>query len=311
MIYIFMWNSEFLVKDATMKWKNQFISKYGDFNLVHIKEPENMTKSSLALNMFSASFLWEKKLIIIDLENNILEEDLTEFFLNSFDKIPENNIVLFSFPNPDKRTKFYKELEKAGEVKRFDIDDNNKFFTLINSRYNWKISINAISLLLRYKANNLNKTIQEIEKLSILYPFIDEKEVKENIVPELEESIFQVIDDILNLRIIDAINKINILNNDTNIYVTYNSLLSNLRVNLFITKLKKDWIPSNEIAKVLDLWNRAFIVNKNYKISSQKLQDLFVRLVNIDKKMKTWNMIWTEDTDFLLEVEKVLLVVWG
>jgi hypothetical protein len=82
-------------------------------------------------------------------------------------------------------------------------------------------------------------------------------------------------------------------------------------VNLFITKLKKDWIPSNEIAKVLDLWNRAFIVNKNYKISSQKLQDLFVRLVNIDKKMKTWNMIWTEDTDFLLEVEKVLLVVWG
>jgi DNA polymerase III delta subunit len=86
----------------------------------------------------------------------------------------------------------------------------------------------------------LNKTIQEIEKLSILYPFIDEKEVKENIVPELEESIFQVIDDILNLRIIDAINKINILNNDTNIYVTYNSLLSNLRVNLFITKLKKD-----------------------------------------------------------------------
>ncbi|MDR2640691.1 MAG: hypothetical protein LBC61_05270 [Candidatus Peribacteria bacterium] len=86
----------------------------------------------------------------------------------------------------------------------------------------------------------MNKTIQEIEKLSILYPFIDEKEVKENIVPELEESIFQVIDDILNLRIIDAINKINILNNDTNIYVTYNSLLSNLRVNLFITKLKKD-----------------------------------------------------------------------
>lgn len=308
MIYFFTWNSEFLLREAVLKWKNQFISKYGDFNFAHIKEPENMTKDFLALNMLSSAFMWDTKFVIIELENDNLDEELSEFFVKNLQKIPENNIVLFAFTNPDKRSKLYKELEKIWEIKRFDLE-HNKIFSVINSKYNWKIWISAISLLLRYKANNLNKIIQEIEKLSILYPFIDEKEVRENIIPELEESIFQVIDDILNLRIVDSINKINIIINEVKIYGFYNNLLSNLRVNLFVAKLKKDGISANEIKKILNLWNRAFLADKNYRISYEKLQNLFTKLVNIDKKMKTWNIIWSEDLDFLFEIQRVLLKI--
>jgi DNA polymerase III delta subunit len=64
--------------------------------------------------------------------------------------------------------------------------------------------------------------------------------VEENIFPELEENIFQIIDDILSLKIKEAINKIRITTYEENIYLIYNSLLANLRVNLFILKLKKD-----------------------------------------------------------------------
>jgi DNA polymerase III delta subunit len=100
---------------------------------------------------------------------------------------------------------------------------------------------------LRYKANSLEKIVNEIEKLSILYSFIDEKEVRENIVPELEESIFQVIDDILNERIPQAIEKIVTITNEINIYAFYNNLLANLRVNVFIMKLKKEGKNAFEI----------------------------------------------------------------
>jgi hypothetical protein len=41
-----------------------------------------------------------------------LDEELSEFFVKNLQKIPENNIVLFAFTNPDKRSKLYKELEK-------------------------------------------------------------------------------------------------------------------------------------------------------------------------------------------------------
>ncbi|MDR3150957.1 MAG: hypothetical protein LBU14_05230 [Candidatus Peribacteria bacterium] len=74
----------------------------------------------------------------------------------------------------------------------------------------------------------------------IIYQFIDEKEIVENIFPELEESVFQIIDEILNLKIINAIEKIKNLTNEINIYAFYNNLLANLRANIFILKLKKE-----------------------------------------------------------------------
>ncbi|MDR1987528.1 MAG: hypothetical protein LBQ24_01875 [Candidatus Peribacteria bacterium] len=57
----------------------------------------------------------------------------------------------------------------------------------------------------------------------------------------------------MNLRIVDSINKINIIINEVKIYGFYNNLLSNLRVNLFVAKLKKDGISANEIKKILNL----------------------------------------------------------
>jgi hypothetical protein len=85
-------------------------------------------------------------------------------------------------------------------------------------------------------------------------------------------------------------------------------LLANLRVSVFIMKLKKEGKNSVEIWNILALWNRSFLVNKNYKILPDKLEKLFIGLVDLDKKMKTWNMIWTEDNDFLVELENVLLL---
>jgi hypothetical protein len=84
-------------------------------------------------------------------------------------------------------------------------------------------------------------------------------------------------------------------------------LLANLRVNVFIMKLKKEGKNAFEIWNILALWNRSFLVNKNYKIFPENLEKLFIRLVDLDKKMKTWNMLWTEDNDFLVELENMLL----
>jgi len=81
--------------------------------------------------------------------------------------------------------------------------------------------------------------VSEIDKLLIIYQKIDSKEITQNILPELEESIFQVIDDILNKNTNQAIVKIDTILNDTNIYAFYNNLLANLRTNMYIYKFKK------------------------------------------------------------------------
>jgi DNA polymerase III delta subunit len=99
----------------------------------------------------------------------------------------------------------------------------------------------------------MSKINSEIEKLLILYTHIDKKEIIENIAPELEESVFQVIDDILNLDIYNAIKKIDIILGDTNIYAFYNNIIANLRTSIYILKLKKIQIPSSQISEILNL----------------------------------------------------------
>jgi hypothetical protein len=69
----------------------------------------------------------------------------------------------------------------------------------------------------------------------------------------LEESIFQIINLVLNKQIPEAVDKINIILNETNIFAFYNNLLSNLRTSLFILELKQEKKTQSEISKILDL----------------------------------------------------------
>jgi len=69
-------------------WKDIFIKKYGDFNLVHIKDIYEISKINLAESITSMSFLAEKKLIIIDYKakekkenENINDENLDEYII--------------------------------------------------------------------------------------------------------------------------------------------------------------------------------------------------------------------------------------
>jgi len=312
MIYLFTWDSLYLVREKTLSWKKAYIWKYGDFNLVHFKNLKEVENNLLSQELLSWWFMWEKKLIIINdfpLKTSDKNPDLNEkqdFLESLLDNIPENNIVIFSTSNPDKRSKFYKKIKKIAikieefnNLKEFDI--NKK----IKEKYNNKISNSARNLIIKYKSWNFEKIIWEIEKLLINSDFIDDKLINNNIFPELEESIFQIIDDIINLDIESAFYKINNILTQINIYLFYNLLIWNLRPIVFILILrsKKIW----NISWTLDLKKRAFLANKNFKISFNKINSLYIWLINIDKKMKSWKMIWTEEYILRYEIEKEIL----
>jgi len=306
MLYFFTWNSDYLVRAQVKVWKERFISKFWDFNMIHIKNIESVDTNFLIENISSTSFLSEKKLVIIDLYEKV-SEDKQQFIINILNKIPEENIILFNSINPDKRTKFYKELKKQSELKEFNTKDDSDLHWAISSKYWNKITNSWINTIIKYKSGNLNKIVSEIDKLLIIYQRIDSKEITENILPELEESIFQVIDDILNKNTNQAIVKIDTILNDTNIYAFYNNLIANIRTNIYILKLKKLGKSSPEIWTTLNLWNRTFLINKNYKIKYWELEKLYTKLINIDKKMKSWMLNWTEEEDFRFELERILI----
>ncbi len=304
MIYFFTWNSSSLVNEQVKAWRDKFVSKFWDFNLVNIKDLSDVDDNFLIENITSTSFLSEKKLIIIFF-NKEIKEDKQNTILHILDKVPDDNIVLFHSSDIDKRGKLFKELKKVSDFKEFNIKNDFDIEWIIKQKYNWKISPSAIKTIIRYKSANLDKIKSELDKLLINYDYINDKEITNNIAPELEESIFQVVDDILNKNYIAAIDKIKTILNDTNIYALYNNLLANLRTSIYILKLKSS--NNSNITEALNLWNRWFLVNKNYKISYNEAKQIYINLVNLDKKMKSWKLTWTQDEDMLFEVEKVLI----
>lgn len=310
MIYHFTGNSHYLVMNQVNAWKEKFIEKYGDFNLVKISNLWDVDNNFLVENITAMSFFQEKKLILIELDLSSKDTKIVEkveFIVDISKNLPEENILLFYSVNPDKRSKSFKSINAISDVKEFSSTDQNDTFHILNQRFSWIIQADALRLLIRYKSNNIEKVASEIEKLNILYDNIDEKIIKENIFPELEENIFQLIDDILNKNFIAARIKLNFILNDTNIYSLYNGVIANLRTNIFILELKKNKNTQTEITDILKLWNKKFLINKNFSLSYSELKNLYIQLVSLDKKMKSWKLIGTEESDFKLEFENILL----
>ncbi len=314
MIYLFTWNNDFLIREKTRKWKNLFIEKHWDFNLVHIKNIEEVDGNFLSENLLAQSFFAWKKLIIIDgvpASASSKSKDLAskqEILMKLIDKVPDDNIVLFSSSSPDKRSKFYKYLIKIADKKEeFNTASDDDVVSHLSRTYNGQASRGAINTLVRYKWGNMEKSMRELEKLLITQDFIEEMSIKQHISPELEESIFTLIDNLMNLRSKDLFEWIETILENTNMYLFYNSLLANLRVNMYIYHLKDMWISDMRIGNILNLWRRSFLVGKRYKIKFDKLNKLYINLINLDKKMKSWKMIENDDNAFKTELQTILL----
>ncbi len=311
MFYVFTWTSEYEVRLETQKWKKLFTQKHGDFNLTHIRDFASIERDFIAESLLSNSLFASKKLIIIDIDTTQRKSaDLDskyEFLLKNIQNTSQDTIVLISFPKPDKRSKIYKWLIKVAEkVQVYDEKKAQDLLYDLQRIYSKTVSKSALDMLVRYKSWNHAKIVSEIEKLSILYDYIDTKQIQQNISPELEESIFVLIDNILNKNTKQVFENLRIIANDSNMYLLYNSLLANIRTTFYIELLKSKKIPSFTIKTELSLWNRWFLVDKSYRMNFESISGLYRELISLDRKMKTGKMIGSEEKDFLFEIEGVV-----
>ncbi len=312
MLYIFTWDSSYLINKEISNWKKIFIKKHNEMNLFHIKEINDIDMDFLSsLLEWSSLFGWIK-LVIIDLLD-FSENIFSNYLENNYKNIWENNILVLNSKNFDKKSNIYNIVKQNWKIMEFNLWKD--LVSLIKKSYSNQISNQAINTIIKYKWENIEKIFNEIEKLSILYDFIEEKHIIDNIIPEFEESIFTFINYLLDLNIKKNIELLNIILNQTNIYQLYNSLLSNIRVLVYIFLLKEKKVNNTLINSYLELWNRSFLINKFYNIKFQELKNFYLWLISLDKKMKTWKLLWSGydlwnlDEIFKSEIEKLIFKI--
>jgi DNA polymerase III delta subunit len=194
--------------------------------LTHIQNIEELDKNALSENLLASSFLSEKKMVIIDNIEKVEKDDSKkEFLMSILDKIPENNIIVFSSNSLQERSLLYKKIKELGEIKRFDIKNTYETRLFIEKKYKSKIDSNAIDKIIAYKSNNLSKIVNELDKLFITKDFVLSKDIIDYIVPEFEETIFIFVDKVLNKDKKAVFNDLDIILENIDIYAFYNSFL--------------------------------------------------------------------------------------
>lgn len=313
MIYLFVWENYFRKKLIT-SWKTSFALKFSEHNIIHISNVFEYELSFFEQNLLSSGFFSEKNLFIIDdfpfwsdEENSGDIQKIQEYFLHILPKVNADNIVVFNSQKADKRSKIYKEISKIWEIKDFVVNDFNDLNSKLKEVYKEKVSPSALQKMIDLKWLNFWNIANELDKLLITKDYIDVQDIA-FVTKDLEESIFDIINDILSCETKKAILKLRELSDSLdNPYFLYNSLAANLRVYFYIFKLKINWQSSTQVKDILELGNRAFLVDKNYKIDKKKFINIYEKIAMIDGKMKSGKMIGNDTADMMYEIERCFI----
>lgn len=313
MIYLFVWENYFRKKLIT-SWKTSFALKFSEHNIIHISNVFEYELSFFEQNLLSSGFFSEKNLFIIDdfpfwsdEENSGDIQKIQEYFLHILPKVNADNIVVFNSQKADKRSKIYKEISKIWEIKDFVVNDFNDLNSKLKEVYKEKVSPSALQKMIDLKWLNFWNIANELDKLLITKDYIDVQDIA-FVTKDLEESIFDIINDILSCETKKAILKLRELSDSLdNPYFLYNSLAANLRVYFYIFKLKINWQSSTQVKDILELGNRAFLVDKNYKIDKKKFINIYEKIAMIDGKMKSGKMIGNDPADMMYEIERCFI----
>ncbi len=313
MIYLFTWNNNYLIKEEALRWKKAFIQKHGKENITQITSLHWITPSVLGETLTSRSIFAEKRLVIIDGFPFSGEKafsgasDIESFLLKSLDDVPEEILIVFLSVNPDKRKAWYKKLSKIAEIKTFDISWEDQVYHILTKKYWVCIDSSSLRRLIFLKGWDLQKSISEIDKLLVKADSISASDIRDNIMPEFEESIFVFIDTLLSKNSKKIFLELENLISYSNLYAIYQSIVANLRVFLYIELLKFQRKSASEITDILKLWNRSFLINKKHHSHYKSISTLYIELLKFDKNMKLWKLISSDEKDLKRELEQIFL----
>lgn len=316
MFYLFTGNSRLLIHQEALKWKHAFREKYGDENVISISELDQMEGKELVETLVSRSIFSEKRLIIIDgfpygpEKQSSKALEMEALILENLKYVPAETLVVFLSENPDKRTLSFKEVSKIADIKDFSLEWNEALFQFFSKKYP-QIDTDALLELIRMKAGNMQKIQNDLEKLSITLSHIHKNDVETIIIPEFEESIFVFIDTLLLKEKKKVLKEFRNLLEFSNIYALYQSIIANLRVYLYIEYLKNEKKTQRDIADILKLGNRQFLIGKKHTSSYKEIEDMYRSFLEFDKNMKFWNFILSDEDFLQKEIEAVFLKFLG
>ena len=150
----------------------------------------------------SFPFFADYRLVIV--EDSGLFGSAGAEFAETVEQLPETTVLVMTEQAPDKRTKLYKAIQKAGHVCEFNTPDANEASAILRERFTAagkKISSAALAYFVDYVGGDLFNMTNEADKLidfTGTRDTITEADINEICSMQIERKIFEITDNLIN-----------------------------------------------------------------------------------------------------------------
>ncbi len=323
-VYLFTGEDGYSLERELRFWKKNFIEKHGELNLT-VLDGVKAEAGEIWTAVETMPFLGEKRLVIVEglpVDTTVRSSDnlqsKEEYLLERLKNVPEESLLVFVSPAPDKRRKFAKSLLKEAQIKDYPEIKGTQLTEWIRNEFAKKgVKANSavMSRLAQMVGGDLWQMSQEIDKLA---KFADGEEVEltdlEVLVRgKLQDNVFKLTD-AMGGR--DTKKMLEYFQNLVNGGESPQQILYMLVRQLKLISMARSVIDEGkeyEAGKILKV--APFVVKpllaQAQKFDWKDLKRMYEELLKIDERMKTGGIeISVEDTRALeLALERFLVGV--
>ena len=289
-IYLLFGEEKYLIDEFVAKAKKEIEeSPFGDMNITVFDE-KNIEAETIIDAFQTVPFMAEKRLVIV--KNLGASEKIAE----SLGAVPPSTILIIVEEIVDKRTKFYKAVNKIGACKEFKTPKESELISWVRNLFsaeNKEISIATANFFIRTVAYNMENIKLEAEKLIAYKGDLAEitvEDIELVSTKSLEAKVFDLLKAVGEKKLSVALDIYsNMLANKEQPIMLLVMLARQFKLMLRAKALVKENLDIETIASRLD--SRSFIVRdclaqaKNFKFNA--LVDAINELWEMDVKIKT------------------------
>jgi len=278
-------------------------------NLIYVDASEDDFKDFYN-NLIITSMFAEKKLIV--LKNTFSNSKFQEDFLENKNNLEETKDIIIVYEDglPDKRTKFFKALQKCAKCQELEYLQPAMLKKWIlqeleKGSLKTKINPDALEILANFAKNDLWRVANEINKLSNyrMGGCIKREDVELLVRPDIENDIFKTIDALASKDKKKALFLLHKHLEDGENHLYLLSMISYQFRNLLMVKeLQEAGVPYQLISKKSGL--HPFVAQKIYYMCNQfsmpQLKKIYHEIFKVDSDIKTGKVEPETSLDLLL-----------
>lgn len=323
-VFLFTGQETYLLDKELFRRKEWFLQKFGPDSIFSFNV-DNLDISQIKQAIYSSGLFTTKKLILI---NGLPQDATTKFeeqtteqlqifvdaLIKTEGKIPEDSLLVFISPTPDKRLKLYKFLEKNASVKEFIQLKNNDLESFVQRELSDCIIDHAmIQYFLTKVGSDLYRIWFECDKLKTWTKVKQEKKIDEAMIDmivygQVETNSFLLLKTLFidKRKAIQVLEKIQEGGADWNQFA--GMLYRAMKFYIFMIDLDHNGVSnSKDIAAFLKM--NPWQVKNEYanisvlKANKKNIDRFYTWLIQLDAGIKSWKY---PDTYFWLGIKRLI-----